>query len=392
MSVAQTIRGKYPNLKIIICGDNDMNTEGNPGVTKATEAAKSIKAHLAIPKFKDSSGEASDFNDLATIEGKGVARQQVDSAAIVQAEHQKGTRKALVVVSLVEFLQQEHPPRVNILSPWMPEQGLCMLHAWRGVGKTHVSCGVACAVAAGDKFLKWEAPEPVGVLLIDGEMPARVLQERLQRIILGMEKQPEATLKIITPDNQLDGMPDLGTEEGQLLVEEHITEDIKLIIVDNLSTLVRTGRENDADGWLPVQGWFLKLRAAGKSVLAIHHSNKSGKSRGTSKREDALDTVICLEHPKGYTPEQGACFEVHFEKNRGIYGDDVKPFEAKLTNGENEESIWTTRTLEDSTYDKVVRLANEGLNKSEIATELDIHKSTAGRHYNNGTSKGDITP
>ena len=179
-------------------------------------------------------------------------------------------------------------------------------------------------------------------------------------------------------------------KEGQMLVEEHITDDIKLIIVDNISTLVRTGRENEAEGWLPVQGWFLKLRAAGKSVLAIHHSNKSGKSRGTSKREDVLDTVIRLEHGSGYSPEQGACFEVHYEKNRGIYGEDVKPFEAQLITGDQGEAIWTTRTLEDSTYDKVAKLANQGLSKAEIATELEIHKSSAGRHYNKGVLQGDI--
>ena len=39
-------------------------------------------------------------------------------------------------------------------------------------------------------------------------------------------------------------------------------------------------------------------------------------------------------------PSQGACFEVHFEKSRGIYGADVEPFEAKL-----EDGVWTTKSI-----------------------------------------------
>ncbi len=298
--------------------------------------------------------------------------------------------KRLVAVSISDFLIQEHPHRTNLLSPWLPSQGLCMIFSWRGVGKTHVSLGVACALAAGGEFLKWSASEPVGVLFIDGEMPAAVLQERLQSIIAGIDKQPTAPLKIITPDNQPNGMPDLATAEGQRQVEEHITDDIKVVIIDNLSTLVRTGRENDAEGWAPVQGWFLKLRAAGKSVIAIHHSNKSGASRGTSKREDVLDTVIRLERPHDYTPDQGACFEVHFEKNRGIYGEDVKPFEAQLITGSHGESIWTTRSVEDSNYSKIVKLHNDGLSKTEIADEIGVHKSTVGRNIKKAIAEGDI--
>ena len=54
--------------------------------------------------------------------------------------------------------------------------------------------------------------------------------------------------------------------------------------------------------------------------LSVHHANKNGMQRGTSKREDVLDTVIVLKRPADYTPEHGARFEVHFEKSRGFFG------------------------------------------------------------------------
>lgn len=81
------------------------------------------------------------------------------------------------------------------------------------------------------------------------------------------------------------------------------------------------------------------MRKRGKSILFVHHANKSGHQRGTSKREDALDTVIKLAHPEEYDYSEGARFEVYFEKTRGFYGNDAKPFEARLYT-ENNKQQW----------------------------------------------------
>jgi putative DNA primase/helicase len=65
-----------------------------------------------------------------------------------------------------------------------------------------------------------------------------------------------------------------------------------------------------------MQNWLLSLRRRGISVMLVHHACTNGRQRGTSRREDALDTVIALRRPKDYSPEQGARFEIHFEKLR----------------------------------------------------------------------------
>jgi len=72
------------------------------------------------------------------------------------------------------------------------------------------------------------------------------------------------------------------------------------------------------------KAWALAMGRAGKSVLFVHHSGKGGGQRGTSRKEDVLDTVIALRRPTDYAPEQGARFEIHFEKARGLFGDDAK--------------------------------------------------------------------
>jgi hypothetical protein len=73
-----------------------------------------------------------------------------------------------------------------------------------------------------------------------------------------------------------------------------------------------------------------RLRRRGISVLLIYHAGKGGDQRGTSRREDVLDTSISLRRPTDYVAREGARFEVHIEKGRGIQGEATKPFEARL--------------------------------------------------------------
>jgi len=64
LAAGRIVHKHLPDVKIIFCADNDENTPGNPGVTKATEAAAAIGAYVAIPPI------AGDFNDYAAyIEG-----------------------------------------------------------------------------------------------------------------------------------------------------------------------------------------------------------------------------------------------------------------------------------------------------------------------------------
>ena len=83
LSVAETIRAKFPDMKIIISADDDHTTEGNPGLTKATEAARAVNGLLAVPVFPDSrQATDSDFNDLARLSGLEAVRKCIEAAAI----------------------------------------------------------------------------------------------------------------------------------------------------------------------------------------------------------------------------------------------------------------------------------------------------------------------
>lgn len=286
--------------------------------------------------------------------------------------------------------KMEFKAREVFLEPWLHSQDLCMVFAARGIGKTHFSLAGAYAMATGGTFAKWKAPKPRRVLYLDGELPGIVMQRRLLMHCPDVEPQP-GFLRIFTPDLLPDGrgLPDLSTYEGQEAVEAMIEPDTEVVIVDNLSCWARSGRENEAESWLPVADWILSLRRRGLAVVLIHHAGKGGQQRGTSKREDLLDVVIGLSRPKDYDPSQGAVFVAEFTKARNLAGPDAESIELKL-GGTEEQAAWTWRTVEASTYDRVVELAREGLKPNEIAAELEVNKSTVSRHLRRARAVGDL--
>ncbi|SOD42221.1 toprim domain-containing protein [Nitrosovibrio sp. Nv4] len=85
MHVAQAMRQRYKRATLILCADNDQWTEGNPGLTKATEAAIAVDALLAVPDFSgcDMSGRPTDFNDLHVLAGKEAVSKAISTAGKV---------------------------------------------------------------------------------------------------------------------------------------------------------------------------------------------------------------------------------------------------------------------------------------------------------------------
>ncbi len=296
---------------------------------------------------------------------------------------------SLVALEIGDVLTQQFPEKEVFLTPWLRKQDLSMVYAKRGVGKTHFSLAVAYAIASGGKFLKWRADNPRRVLYIDGEMSGAAIQERLKGLVLAnaTTEPPVGYFRIITPDAQDFALPDLGTPEGQKAIDP-IIGDAELIVLDNLSSLMFSAKENEGEGWMPMAAWALQQRKAGRSVLFVHHAGKNGAQRGSSRREDLLDVVIALKHPGDYDPEQGARFEIVFEKSRGLVGEACRSIEAALTTDANGKQVWNWSESEGATYDRVVELKRLGMSNGEIAVELDKNRSTVHRHIKRATELG----
>ena len=392
LAVAQMARRRYPEREIILCADRDSPTDkypslGGVGVSMASEAARAIGGMLAIPR-RDGHTKI-DFNDLANLMGTSevlhqiMARREPDPLPEQTQEDGKESAQAAITLrcdTLADFLALELPEREMLLKPVLPRQGLMMIHAQRGIGKTFVGLSAAYAVASGSPlFDRWAAPKPAKVLFLDGEMPARTLQERLDAIVLGSKYEPPDGdyLRIVTPDRQDGPMPNVATRDGQDAVEP-LLAGVSLVVIDNISTLARHGRANDEESWIPIQSWLLDLRRRGIACLLIHHQGKGGDQRGTSAKEDILDTVASLRRPQDYHDEEGARFEVRLTKARGVFGREATPFEAQLL-VEAGRLSWLTRDIEDCQLETLRKLLADGYTVRDAAEEMAISKSACGR-------------
>ena len=66
LPVAEVVRRLYPDAQLVVAADDDRLTDGNPGLSKAREAAAAVGGRLIRPEWPPGSPlELSDFNDLA---------------------------------------------------------------------------------------------------------------------------------------------------------------------------------------------------------------------------------------------------------------------------------------------------------------------------------------
>jgi hypothetical protein len=258
------------------------------------------------------------------------------------------------------------PPRQSILEPILAQKSLAMLYGPRGLGKTFVALGMAWAAASGESFLKWRADRPHHVLYIDGEMAAVDMKERLRQL-----GPAPPTLDFLIADLHAEALPDLGQfDAGQALWMSWPTTP-ELVVLDNLSSLMRF-ESGGPESWTRVQRWLVAMRRAGIAVLIVHHANKQGDQRGTSRREDVLDIVMSMRRPSDYETRDGARFELHFEKARGLSGEHVDPIEARMALDDGGAIRWHWRAAQQSQLDRVVALLSDGLNARQVARELGL--------------------
>ncbi len=87
-AVARALRAKFPDLTLILCADDDLATPGNPGLTRAKEAARVVGGVVVAPDFgPDRPEKATDFNDMAVQRGMVAVRATIAAAATGAHQH-----------------------------------------------------------------------------------------------------------------------------------------------------------------------------------------------------------------------------------------------------------------------------------------------------------------
>lgn len=114
-AVAEALRAKFPELALILAADDDWRTEGNSGMTKATEAARAVGAVLAVPRFPAERGDkATDFNDLHALAGLEAVRDCIRAAM---------DGDALTPAPAVRVPEDHERPAFVVFDDWHEHEG-----------------------------------------------------------------------------------------------------------------------------------------------------------------------------------------------------------------------------------------------------------------------------
>ena len=282
------------------------------------------------------------------------------------------------IMGMSELIKQKFLPKPFLIKPWLRHGEIGMISAGRGIGKTWLALSIALAATRPYPIGGWETETRTSCMYLDGEMSKYWLQSRVIALLNGLPRDEKAArLKFLSSDymrSNVKTSPKLTNPKWRKAILDYLikNQDIRLLIIDNLSCLTPGLDENLKKDWDDIGQWLFDLRALEVAVILIHHTGKGGEQRGTSAREDALDFSIKLKRPEGYLPEEGANFIIEFTKNRGLDGDAVRSIHLNLRKTIHGVA-WDVVDDEKKKNELILSMLKDGcLKQTEIAKELGV--------------------
>ncbi|RDK01625.1 AAA family ATPase [Paraburkholderia lacunae] len=293
LNVAKAWRAKYPRVRIVICADDDAETAGNPGMTKALEAARAVGALLAVPDFgPDRPGRSSDFNDLHALDGLDALRRCVDAAAAPGGiEPPRAPRPSALLTRASDIV----PEAIRWLWPgWLPEGKLTLLAGSPGTGKTTLAIALAAAISRGGKWPDGSACSRAGdVLMWSGEdNPADTIVPRLMAAGADMHR-----IHIVTGSTDKNGEIQPFDPSCDIpLLSERLADmgGAAMLIVDPIVSAVSGDAHRVNDVRRNLQALVDMAAGYRCAVLGISHFAKGTKGSSPAERVIGSQAFVAL--------------------------------------------------------------------------------------------------
>lgn len=155
------------------------------------------------------------------------------------------------------------------------KQGVGIVTAQPGVGKTQLSLRAALATARGDTFLGWEIPEPQPILFVSLEMSAVEIKDFLTTMTRGLSEEEfellEQNFKVVTFGESVM----LEREDHQQYFRELVEETSPVgVFIDSLSYSI--GKSPNDDEAVHRAMYFVRRlnRDFGTFTWFVHHDRK----------------------------------------------------------------------------------------------------------------------
>ncbi len=243
-----------------------------------------------------------------------------------------------IVMDGPELMTANFPMPEKYVGDWLAAGFTAMVYGKTGIGKSWFSIAVALAVAKGEEVLGWNVPTAQNVLYFDAEIDPAEMAERLFDLTAG---DIPSEFKLCSGLRLDGGLPPFDEEEAHDfyldLIEAH---DIKVVVVDNLCSIVTGASISEDQTWLNVQPFLNELRRRRIAVILVHHAGKNGDYLGSSRMTQNMNTVIKLERPESHDPQAGAAFHIEFQKGRSLIGESAAGQTVRLEAGEGGKLGW----------------------------------------------------
>ncbi|MBI4558214.1 MAG: AAA family ATPase [Candidatus Hydrogenedentes bacterium] len=356
--VAREIRRQHPNAKIIVCADDDAWTDGNPGVTKGTEAARAVGARLTIPKFADRTSKPTDFDDLLILEGAEKVRGQINSAEAASSKRGVG----LQLTRLGDLLREPEPDTEFLVDQMLPSGGSSILVAKPKVGKSTFARQLALDIARGSPFLNRKTmPGPVIYLALEEKRS----EVRKHFAAMGASGDEDIFIHCATaPENALTQVREIAIEKKAVV-----------IVIDTLFKLVRVRDGNDyASVTTALEPIHTLARETGTHVVVVHHLGKGDRPGGDGVLGStailaAFDTAILLRRDGPYRTIETI----------QRYGDNIPETILNFDPHRRTTSLGESKEVDERKRFKAA-IKNYLTGQSEAVTEADIKDEVQGRN------------
>lgn len=298
--VAEAIKSKHPDTKLIIVADNDTTTEGNPGVAKATDAARAVGAHLAIPVCSTDPSRKVDANDLCQLEGTDAVRRCVESAqgvvpevdGIVGDDQPQGR-------STIRYrrLSDVKSKAVRWLWPGRIAKGKPSVLAGNpGLGKSQLAASMASIVSRGGHWpVDRSTCEQGSVVFLSAEDDAEdTIKPRLEAAGADVANCYilDAVQDVTRDGDAVIRAFNLKTDIARLSALLDDLGDVALVVIDPITAyLGGTDSHNNAEVRALLAPLGEMAARHGVAVIAVSHLNKSGSGEALMRVTGSLAFV-----------------------------------------------------------------------------------------------------
>ena len=295
LPVAQALHRKMPRCKLIICADDDVATAGNPGLTKATAAARAVKGALAVPDFGPNRPDnATDFNDLRCIDGVSAVTAAVEAARIVKdaSTPRPSAPQRSVLLSCAADIT---PEAITWLWPgWLPAGKLTIVAGSPGTGKTTLALTLAATVSRGGLWPDGTRHKTPGTVLMwsSEDDPADTLVPRL--IAAGADL---TRIQFIRSVSNEDGeIEPFDPSRDIPILSERLAQigGARLMIIDPLVSAVSGDAHRVNDVRRDLQALVDMAAAYRCAVLGVSHFAKGGKGTTPAERVIGSQAFVAL--------------------------------------------------------------------------------------------------